>query len=139
MVQPSRASGMVSLDTATVLHWEELGAGFAVAPQGRMCVIERRSPGYVGTDFRDALARFAQRHALTPQQRSIVELIMRGHPNASIAKSLRISSGTVRNHRCRLYYKLDITTERELFFLFLKELFEGEQPVARRIETLVHA
>ena len=48
------------------------------------------------------------------------------HPK--IASRLRISSGTVRNHRCRLYDKLDITTERELFFLFLNELFAGDQP-----------
>jgi DNA-binding CsgD family transcriptional regulator len=130
---------MVSLDADTVLHWEELGPGFAVAPQGRMCVVERRSPGYVGTDFRDALARFAERHALTPQQRSIVELIMRGHPNASIASRLKISAGTVRNHRCRLYDRLDITTERELFHLFLKELFASDEPASRPAEALVNA
>jgi len=126
MIHPNRPSGMVSLDASTVLHWEELGPAFAVAPRGRMCVIERRSPGYVGIDFKDALARFAERHSLTPQQRSITELIMRGHPNASIASRLHISQGTVRNHRCRLYYNLDITTERELFYLFLKELFKSD-------------
>jgi DNA-binding CsgD family transcriptional regulator len=126
MIHPNRISGMVSLDAGTVLHWEELGAGFAVAPRGRMCVIEQRSPGYVGADFKNALARFAQLHALTPQQRNIVELVLRGHPNSSIAGRLRISAGTVRNHRSRLYYKLDITTERELFSLFLQELFKTE-------------
>lgn len=139
MVHLNRASGMVSLDANMVLHWEELGAGFAVAPHGRVCVMERRSPGYIGVDFREALARFAERHALTPQQRSIVELIIRGHPNASIAARLKISAGTVRNHRCRLYDKLDITTERELFFMFLMELFEGDQAVPGPSEALLHA
>lgn len=139
LIHANRASGMVSLDANTVLHWEELGPGFAVAPQGRVCVVERRSPGYVGADFREALARFAERHALTPQQRSIVELIMRGHPNASIASRLRISAGTVRNHRCRLYDRLDITTERELFHLFLRELFAADQPAPPPARALVNA
>ncbi len=139
MIHMNRASGMVSLDAGTVLHWEEFGAGFALAPQGRLCVIERRSPGYIGTEFKDALARFTQLHTLTPQQRNIVELIMRGHANASIASHLRISPGTVRNHRSRLYDKLDITTERELFFLFLKELFKEDASAPKEVRAVAYA
>jgi len=138
-IRSELASGTLSLDAGTVLHWEELGAGFALAPRGRLYAIERRSPGYVGTDFKEALARFAQRHALTPQQRNIVELIMRGHPNASIASRLKISQGTVRNHRSRLYFKLDITTERELFSLFLKDLFTSEVAAAVPMQARLSA
>jgi len=39
-----------------------------------------------------------------------------------IASRLGVSAGTVRNHRHRLYYKLDITTERELFNMFISHL-----------------
>ena len=128
----SPGSGMVSFGQGRVLHWEELGSGFAIAPQGKICVVEERSPGYLGADFNKALESFERRFNLTPREREIVELIARGFPNAAIAKELGISAGTVRNHRYRLYFKLDITTERELFSLFLQDLFASEGlPAAR--------
>ena len=48
------------------------------------------------------------------------------YPNAQIARELGLATGSVRNHRYRLYTKLDITTERELFFLFIDFLTEQE-------------
>lgn len=115
--------GLISLGLDLVLHWEDLPCGFAVAPEGRLCVVEERSPGYGGVDYAAALERFAARFELTPREIEIVALITRGYPNALISRKLRISTGTVRNHRYRLYFKLDITTERELFSLFLQDLF----------------
>jgi DNA-binding CsgD family transcriptional regulator len=52
---------------------------------------------------------------LTEREYDIVLLILRGYPTASIAERLNLSLGTVKNHRSRIYAKLDITTERELF------------------------
>jgi DNA-binding CsgD family transcriptional regulator len=52
---------------------------------------------------------------LTPRERELVALILQGYPTSSIASKLGISPGTVKNHRARIYEKLDITTERELF------------------------
>lgn len=52
---------------------------------------------------------------LSIRERELVELILKGHPNATIATRLGIAGGTVKNHRARIYDKLDITTERELF------------------------
>jgi DNA-binding CsgD family transcriptional regulator len=52
---------------------------------------------------------------LTARERELVALILQGHPNATIASRLGIAPGTVKNHRARIYEKLDITTERELF------------------------
>jgi len=49
------------------------------------------------------------------RERELVDLILKGHPNATIATKLGIAGGTVKNHRARIYDKLDITTERELF------------------------
>jgi hypothetical protein len=54
--------------------------------------------------------------------------VLQGYPNARIAKKLRLTEGTVRNYRLRLYYKLDITTERELFFQFIAHLLGREDP-----------
>jgi DNA-binding CsgD family transcriptional regulator len=59
---------------------------------------------------------------LTQRERQIVMLTLQGHPIASIAKRLGVTSGTVKNHRLRLYLKLDITTERELFLIHMKHL-----------------
>jgi DNA-binding CsgD family transcriptional regulator len=56
---------------------------------------------------------------LTPRERDIVSLILQGHPTVSIARHLGLARGTVKNHRRRLYRKLDITSERELFLTFL--------------------
>ncbi|WP_173512092.1 helix-turn-helix transcriptional regulator [Sinorhizobium psoraleae] len=52
---------------------------------------------------------------LSTRERELVDLILKGHPNATIATKLGIAAGTVKNHRARIYEKLDITTERELF------------------------
>lgn len=47
-------------------------------------------------------------------------MILAGHPTANIAERLGITVGTVKNHRRRIYEKLDITTERELFLQFFQ-------------------
>lgn len=55
--------------------------------------------------------------SLTRRETEIVKLVLSGFPNALIADRLGLSLGTVKNYRSRLYYKLDITTERELVML----------------------
>jgi len=120
-------SGMHAIDADHILHWEELGDTFAIAPGGRICSIETHSPGYITANFREALRKFQDLCGLTPRERDIVELVLRGYPNAQIAKRLGLAVGSVRNHRYRLYTKLDITTERELFFLFIDFLTERKK------------
>lgn len=57
---------------------------------------------------------------LSGRERQLVQLILAGHPSATIAARLGITVGTVKNHRRRIYEKLDITTERELFLQFFQ-------------------
>lgn len=59
---------------------------------------------------------------LTHRERQIVMLTLEGHPIASIAERLDLSRGTIKNHRLRLYQKLDITTERELFLTHMQHM-----------------
>ena len=59
---------------------------------------------------------------LTPRERQIVTLTLEGHPIAGIAKRLGVAPGTIKNHRLRVYQKLDITTERELFLTHMQHL-----------------
>jgi DNA-binding CsgD family transcriptional regulator len=62
---------------------------------------------------------------LSLRERELVELILAGHPTANIAERLGITVGTVKNHRRRIYEKLDITTERELFLQFFQHRMES--------------
>lgn len=57
---------------------------------------------------------------LSSRERELVELVLAGHPTATIATRLGIAIGTAKNHRRRIYEKLDITTERELFLQFFR-------------------
>jgi DNA-binding CsgD family transcriptional regulator len=57
---------------------------------------------------------------LSARERELVQLILAGHPTATIAGRLGITVGTTKNHRRRIYEKLDITTERELFLQFFQ-------------------
>ncbi len=75
-----------------------------------------------GLSFEDHLDRFSRLHALTERQKQIVKLSIEGHPNASIARRLDLSVGGVKNHKLRIYDKLDITSERELVSAFISRL-----------------
>lgn len=57
---------------------------------------------------------------LSARERELVQLVLAGHPTRTIAERLGITVGTAKNHRRRIYEKLDITTERELFLQFLQ-------------------
>lgn len=57
---------------------------------------------------------------LSSRERELVQLVLAGHPTAAIAERLGITVGTTKNHRRRIYEKLDITTERELFLQFFQ-------------------
>ena len=85
----------------------------------------RKAPGLPPIDYRSALDIFL-RSQLTPRERDIVGLVFAGYPNAKIAERLKLSINTIKNHKKRMYFKLDITTERELFMNFVSFLFKGE-------------
>jgi len=76
------------------------------------------APGLVPLGFKAALSGFL-RDQLTPRERDIVHLILAGYPSSKIAEQLNLSLNTIKNHRKRMYVKLDITTERELFLNFV--------------------
>ncbi len=59
---------------------------------------------------------------LTDREREIVQLILIGHSSKSIALTLGISLPTVKSHRRNVYSKLDISSQAELFSLFLLHL-----------------
>lgn len=56
---------------------------------------------------------------LTPRELQVVSLVLEGHSSESIANLLDISSGTVRIHRKNIYAKMRISSQRELFSIFI--------------------
>jgi DNA-binding CsgD family transcriptional regulator len=62
------------------------------------------------------------REVLSDREREIAELILRGHSSKSGARELGISPDTERVHRKRLYSKLGISSQAELFWLFIESV-----------------
>lgn len=59
---------------------------------------------------------------LTNREREVVRLILIGHNSNSIALNLCVSLSTIKSHRRNIYCKLQISSQAELFSLFLLHL-----------------
>ncbi len=59
---------------------------------------------------------------LSPREADIVRLILKGHSSKSIARIFDNSPETVKVHRKRIFTKLEITSQGELFSMFLEAL-----------------
>lgn len=71
-----------------------------------------------GTGVAAAFAHFGQA-VLTEREREIAGLILKGHSSQSIARNVDIKPGTVKIHRKNIYRKLGISSQNELFAMFL--------------------
>jgi len=61
---------------------------------------------------------------LTDREQGIVKLILTGHSSKSIALILNISLSTVKTHRRNIYNKFQISSQAELFNLFVHHLMD---------------
>ena len=120
--QRSEGASFLDLGKNALVHWEELGEESPLAPGGVILSAEQKTGESMSISGEQAINRFCEKYAITPREADIFRLALLGFPNSGIASQLDISVGTVKNHRWRLYTKLDITTERELFHLFLSEV-----------------
>ena len=73
---------------------------------------------------RDGFESFAA-EVLSERERAIVAMILQGHSSASIGLHLGIVEGTVKIHRKNIHAKLGISSQAELFALFLRHLRHG--------------
>lgn len=69
----------------------------------------------------DCFAKFG-RSVLTDRERQISQLLLRGHSSKSVARELNIAPGTVMVHKRNLFGKLGISSQYELFSLFIDDL-----------------
>jgi DNA-binding CsgD family transcriptional regulator len=63
---------------------------------------------------------------LTDREHEVTQLLLRGNSAKSIARSLLIAPETARNHLKRIYSKLGVTSQAELFALFFRVLEQVE-------------
>ncbi|MFO1175048.1 MAG: LuxR C-terminal-related transcriptional regulator [Paracoccaceae bacterium] len=77
-----------------------------------------------------AFERF-QTSKLSTREAAIVRLMLKGHSTKSMARLLGNSPETVKVHRKRIYAKLQISSQGELFSMFLGAL-AGAHPEAER-------
>lgn len=98
---------------------------FALSPSGRLILVFLADAPRRLLRLDEVLENlFADQ--LTNRETEICRLILQGHPTAGIATHLDISPGTVKNHRKRIYRKLDITSERELFLSVMSWFSKNE-------------
>ena len=82
-----------------------------------------------------AFRNFGKDH-LSKRECEVVQLILQGHSNKSIAQLLEISLDTVKVFNKRFHVKLDISSQAELFSLFLEAI--SMVPFDADIDPLTH-
>jgi DNA-binding CsgD family transcriptional regulator len=110
-------SGQAVLEPGLILHRAPLPPAFGLAPGGVVDTAEHVGLAPAEPGQPTLPAKLIE--ALTRREQEIVELMLQGYPTKSIAEKLDLSRGTVKNYRQRIYDKLDITTEREIFLSFI--------------------
>lgn len=106
-----------------VLHVASLDESYTLCAGGRVFLFDHGYRSSTRLSLHEAIETFLG-SCLTTREREIVRLILLGYPSAAIGGILKVGEGTVRNHRKRIYCKLDITTEREIFSQFVSYLFD---------------
>lgn len=101
----------------------------ACAPLAREALRRMRASPAAGSALHDSL-RAAYRNfgasLLTEREREVVHLLLQGNSAKAIARALGISPDTARNHLKRIYPKLKVSSQAELFALFFRALEQVE-------------
>ncbi|MDR0252454.1 MAG: LuxR C-terminal-related transcriptional regulator [Brucellaceae bacterium] len=79
-------------------------------------------PALAGDDDVETMFLNVFQNQLTGTQRNVARMILRGHSNVSIANILNITEGTAKLHRSNIYKRLSISSQTELFQLFINYL-----------------
>ncbi|MEN3230504.1 LuxR C-terminal-related transcriptional regulator [Methylorubrum rhodesianum] len=95
-----------------LLRTESFDRDFPLAPGGRIFTLESKPSPTIAPINYQATAALLQ--SLTPRERGVLTMVMKGESTARIAQTLRISKGTVKNCKIRIYRKADVNSERDL-------------------------
>jgi DNA-binding CsgD family transcriptional regulator len=88
--------------------------------------IEQANNGYAQWSRRGRLMEYGfetfAADVLSPRERLIVRLMLKGHSAYSISHVLAIADGTVKNHKKNIYFKMRISSQSELFAAFVRHV-----------------
>lgn len=73
---------------------------------------------------------FFDRWALTPSERDVALMVLKGIDNDTIASLRGTAPGTVRAQCTRIYAKAGVDGRAQLFSVFMEELLAGDHPLA---------
>lgn len=104
-------------------HWDDLAARFTDSKENHEQEILARHLDYTFRNF--------GRQVLTQRECEVVGHVLRGHSSYSISKILGISAGTVKIHRKNIYAKLGISSQTELFSMFISTLSGPRAEIVR--------
>jgi len=91
-------------------HWVEAGS---------------KSPGVnLRAQLHAALNAFGS-SLLTEREAQVIKLVLHGHSTKTLAEKLSISVETVKLHRKHAYAKLEVSSQAELFYLFLDSVMSA--------------
>jgi DNA-binding NarL/FixJ family response regulator len=62
---------------------------------------------------------------LTERETQVINLVLHGHSTKTLAEKLSISMETVKLHRKHAYAKLEVSSQAELFYLFLDSVMSA--------------
>jgi len=91
------------------------------------------SPHDMGLQILSALDRFGQ-NILTERECQVIGQVLLGYSSKSIAVKFSISVETVKLHRKHAYAKLNISSQAELFHLFLKSIIDEPQELSTSLD-----
>ncbi len=75
---------------------------------------------------------------LSPREKGVLELMLRGYSSQASADKLGIALETLRRHRKSIYRKLDVSSQADLFSLFISTLpYLGEAGVGDPLEVMM--
>jgi DNA-binding CsgD family transcriptional regulator len=117
-----RSENCVPYSDADVAHMEAVQPLlYALACKHWSLVRQKSAPAAaleVGRLVQEAASAFGN-EVLTPRECEVVKLVLRGYATKSISQALGISPGTVKVHRENIYAKLGVSSQAELFNLFI--------------------
>ena len=89
--------------------------------QWRKTTLQATTPAAPGAQI---ASRWLAPYNVTTREAEIAAMVLRGHSNTSIGLTLNISMETVKVHRRNLYGKVRISSQAELYMLFINHILE---------------
>jgi DNA-binding CsgD family transcriptional regulator len=121
-VSLERSEHSAGFSDADVNRMETVQPLLYVLACGHWSIVRRRLAPPTGQELgrlvQEAAANFG-RKVLTPRECEVVKLVLRGFSSKSISHALGISPGTVKVHRENIYSKLGVSSQAELFNMFI--------------------